>query len=389
MFFVLYDWKVTPSLTLNLGLRYELTSPWFDEDNRMNKLLIDAGTHGQTIRAGQNGDSWSDRALVNTDRNNWAPRVGLDWQPAAKRTARGGAGVFFGPQQGLGASGRMLANFPFVAQVRRQPGRDAPAFLLREGFSEGYLADLSDADNRPRGITLQHRSTEFPLPTTYQWNVSLQRQRSNDLGLTVAYVGSSSNFLLSSYNENAATYRDTKTEASRSSSSRSDGASATSPAAASSTPCWAAGCSAACCRSRRASTTTGCCRARTGDSARGWARGGRTWLASTASRTRARTAATTARPSRFRPTRAAAPISATSDVTACRSPASSTWISACSKDFRISERAGVQFRREVFNTTNHPGFGVPNRNVRSPAGGTIRGTNTDSRQMQLRLRIQF
>ena len=46
-------------------------------------------------------------------------------------------------------------------------------------------------------------------------------------------------------------------------------------------------------------------------------------------------------------------------------------------------------RKDVFNVTNHPSYGVPNRNVRSPAAGTIRGTNTDPRQMQLGLRLAF
>ncbi len=65
------------------------------------------------------------------------------------------------------------------------------------------------------------------------------------------------------------------------------------------------------------------------------------------------------------------------------------WDIGLQKAFQVTESLDVQFRREVFNMTNHPSFAVPNRNVRSPAGGTIRGTNTSPRQMQFGLRISF
>ena len=65
------------------------------------------------------------------------------------------------------------------------------------------------------------------------------------------------------------------------------------------------------------------------------------------------------------------------------------WDIGLQKSFYPTERTEVQFRYEVFNLTNHPSFSVPNRNVRSPAGGTIRGTNTAPRQMQFGLRIVF
>jgi outer membrane receptor protein involved in Fe transport len=41
MFYALDDWKVTPRLTVNLGIRYELTSPWYDKHDNMNRLEIE------------------------------------------------------------------------------------------------------------------------------------------------------------------------------------------------------------------------------------------------------------------------------------------------------------------------------------------------------------
>lgn len=65
------------------------------------------------------------------------------------------------------------------------------------------------------------------------------------------------------------------------------------------------------------------------------------------------------------------------------------WDIGLQKSFQPTERVDVRFRWEVFNMTNHPSYGTPNRNVRAPAAGTIRSTNTDPRQMQFSLRIAF
>lgn len=476
MFFVQDDWKVTPALTLNLGVRYELTSPWFDEDNRMNKLSIDPETYGQTIQAGQLGDSWSDRGLVNTDVNNWAPRVGFAWQPGLRWTFRGGAGVFFGGQQGLGASGRMLANFPFVAQVRRVVGAAAPLFRLREGFPADFLGDLSDAENRPRGIGLQHWSTEFPLPTTYQWNFSLQRQLSNDLGVTVAYVGSASNFLLGSYNENAATRGDRNTEPSRRKhfeavgtlnyrtpygSGNYNGLNATLAKRFSNGNLWTiaytwahgigntpeqfvggeTGVQDPTCFACQRGSNSSDVRQRLATSylvelpfGRGkrWLdQGGPAnailggWQLSGLLQAQTGQYYNVFLPAAFnnlgtrvgtwRPDvvgdhvvaspgpdrwfdRAAFVIPRDANGLAnfgnvgrnsMQEPGIFNWDIGLQKTFNPTESVDVRFRWEVFNLTNHPSYGTPNRNARSPAGGTIRSTNTPPRQMQFGLRIAF
>ena len=74
-FYVQDDLKVEPKLTLNLGVRYEYATPQWETATtspisirRTNKLI--------PAKSG----SISDRALVQPDRNNWAPRVGLAYQ---------------------------------------------------------------------------------------------------------------------------------------------------------------------------------------------------------------------------------------------------------------------------------------------------------------------
>ena len=73
------DWRITPTLTLNLGLRYEAHTPWVELNNRQDNLDLDSG---QIEYAGQNGNS---RSLYSSvyGQPDFEPRVGFAWSPAA------------------------------------------------------------------------------------------------------------------------------------------------------------------------------------------------------------------------------------------------------------------------------------------------------------------
>ena len=83
------DWKVRPNLTLNLGLRYEYNTPPTDPFNRMS--FFDLATQN-VYQVGTNGLS---RSGIRPDTNNFAPRVGFAWSPAANLVVRGGYGLFY------------------------------------------------------------------------------------------------------------------------------------------------------------------------------------------------------------------------------------------------------------------------------------------------------
>jgi hypothetical protein len=70
-------------------------------------------------------------------------------------------------------------------------------------------------------------------------------------------------------------------------------------------------------------------------------------------------------------------------------PALETWDLGTDKDFRITERVGLQFRAEFFNALNHPNFGLPNASSGSTAAGTITTVITNARQVQFALRLHF
>lgn len=200
MFFAQDDWKITSRLSLNLGIRYELTSPWWEKHNNQSKLDINPGsTYGDIVSAGYCGESWSCRGLVNTDSNNWAPRIGLAYQVAPKTVFRAGAGVFYAGQGSYGANNRMISNFPFYRSVTTQSTATRPALVLQDGVPAGYLGDGRTPPNNLNWSVWQDR---FPAPTVYQWNAAVQREVMPNLSLTAAYVGSSSNYIQGSYNWN-------------------------------------------------------------------------------------------------------------------------------------------------------------------------------------------
>ncbi len=200
MAYALDDWKVTPRLTINLGLRYELQSPWFEKTNQMNTLMLEPGSQFNTIRkAGYCGDSWSCRSLVDTETKNFGPRIGLAYQLGKRTVLRGGFGIFYGGQGSLGADGRMINNFPFVRSATLNSTTTRPAVVLSQGLPPDLLGNTSTPPNNSNWINWQQ---DFPLPAIQQWNLALQREMVPGLSLTVAYIGSASSYIMDSYNWN-------------------------------------------------------------------------------------------------------------------------------------------------------------------------------------------
>ncbi len=200
MFYALDDWKLTPRLSINLGLRYELTSPWFEKYDNMNQIDIrPGGTFNQIVPAGHCGRSWSCRSLVATDTNNWSPRLGFAWQWSPGTVIRAGAGVFYGGQGSLGADARQVNNWPFNRRVTVTSTTTRAALQLSDGFPSGFLGGV---DRPPNNLNWAVWENKVPSPTIYQWNLAVQRELAANLSFTAAYVGSSSNYILGSYNWN-------------------------------------------------------------------------------------------------------------------------------------------------------------------------------------------
>lgn len=214
MFYALDDWKLTPRLTLNLGVRYELSTPWWEKHDNMNRIELTPGPNFNKItQAGYCGGSWSCRALVNTDKNNIAPRVGLAYQLRSRTVLRAGFGVFYGGQGSLGADGRGINNFPYNRSVTAQSAGGQPALLLANGIPSGFLGSPSSPP--PNNLNWTVWQEDFPSPQVAQWNAALQHELTRNLSITVAYVGSGTSYLMDAYNINGSAPGPVATEQAR------------------------------------------------------------------------------------------------------------------------------------------------------------------------------
>ena len=212
MFYAQDDWRIIRQLTVNLGLRYELASPRFDTHDRMSALDVSPFPEVRVVHAGENGRSWSDRALVRTDINNWAPRIGVAYQPAPRWTARAGWGLFYGTPKGSGVATYLLNNWPQSREVTVPSTASGSAGQLADGIDASLLGSTTQM---PGNLSWSVWSPDFTSPTVSQWNLTVQRQLGSSWVMTTAYVGSASRHLQRVYNMNAAGPGDSRTERER------------------------------------------------------------------------------------------------------------------------------------------------------------------------------
>lgn len=116
-YYVQDDWKVIPSLTLNLGLRYAYSQPLYEVQNRMSSINLSAAYLNPTatqdqwlLLAGQNGAS---RALYKPVHDEWQPRFGFAYMVNPRMVVRGGYGIT-SSMEGTGNGLRMTNNQPFL-----------------------------------------------------------------------------------------------------------------------------------------------------------------------------------------------------------------------------------------------------------------------------------
>ena len=133
-FFGQDTWRAARNLTVNYGVRYELYAPML---NRTNSVSNFAPVNGGTlVAAAANAGGWSDRSLINADKNNFAPRFGFSYQPSDKVVFRGGYGIFYQFLNRIGSESQLALNQPFLkaVQTSQTSGSVTPVFQLKNGF---------------------------------------------------------------------------------------------------------------------------------------------------------------------------------------------------------------------------------------------------------------
>ena len=197
-FFIQDDWRVTKSLTLNYGFRYDLELPRRAVGNTMNSfdaLAINpvSGTPGVVTFAGVNGTP--ERAF-RTDTNNSGPRLGFAYKlPGAGNTMlRGGAGIFYGQTVSNTIGDMASLGFSTAASfVVSQPELQS-AFRLRDGVPPYSRAERNAAfgavpPGRRPNTSVSFFNPEQVAPVSYQYNLNFQREASANLLVELGYMG--------------------------------------------------------------------------------------------------------------------------------------------------------------------------------------------------------
>lgn len=176
--FVQDDFRLRPSFTLNVGVRYDYFSVPHERDDRIF-----------TRSAGGFGAFRPPDSMYDANYRNIAPRVGFAWSLGADQhtVIRGGAGFFYSPHSLTGAGVSLVQN-----------SRDEP---FRYTFSQAEIQNLGLAYPITNANTLQYVedpnapwsgdavSTYYPNPYSIQWLISFEHMFGNSLSVETAYVG--------------------------------------------------------------------------------------------------------------------------------------------------------------------------------------------------------
>jgi len=196
------DWKLSPKLTLNLGLRWQLFTPIYEVGNR--ETNVEEYT-GKIELAGVGGVS---SAMYNQYNGiaNFLPRVGLAWNPI-KDTVLRAAFSRSSFQEGTGEYNRLATNAPWNEDLSGQwsgaNGIPSNQVTLDQGFaalgSNGAGCTVENVTSAPAacfaGTRIHMTDPDYRPAVSNQWNFSIQRQFGSATTVQAAYVGQHSDHL--------------------------------------------------------------------------------------------------------------------------------------------------------------------------------------------------
>jgi Carboxypeptidase regulatory-like domain len=219
-FFFQDTWKLTSRLTLNLGLRYELITPFIDKNDLIanfdpNFVDPDTGQLGRFVIPSTKtlqyldprivnfgyvlaGNSGLDvgRGVVRTDKNDWSPRVGLAWRIGNKSVIRGGYGIYYPTSAAQGIRDPIATN-PFNQSVTKRNGAGNPLDGWPGNGVDG-ISPISGGAISPTGNTPAVNVVPFNThqPRIHQYNVTYEREIGWDSVIRFSYLGSTMHGLI-------------------------------------------------------------------------------------------------------------------------------------------------------------------------------------------------
>jgi hypothetical protein len=196
------DWKATPRLTINVGLRWDYEMPVVERYNRMVRGFafdqpspLASRVSGLNLRGGliYAGSSGEQRRAFLPDRNNLQPRIGVAWQFAPKWVLRGGYGLTYlgqsswGPATGFSQPTNLIASTDGNLTPAVNLSDPFPARLFPTGLLQPIGSSLGLSTNLGLGVSAQY--LDRPLPSSHQFSVGFQRELPWSFLLDASYVG--------------------------------------------------------------------------------------------------------------------------------------------------------------------------------------------------------
>src|SRR6185369_14231000 len=207
-FYIDDTWKVTPKLTLSLGLRYELTPPFYDTSRNTFSVYIpfmdsqpnitDQSRYPLFVREGKCSDPYAgiairwpqigtvcdgrlDDSLVQTDHNDFAPRIGIAYSPGTKWVVRTGLGMFYNQDTGN----------PRFDLARNTAGRIRVNSELQNPtlFWNNALANISGGVANITAPYAFANKYDRHTPYSMEYLLNIQRQLTGDMMLELGYLG--------------------------------------------------------------------------------------------------------------------------------------------------------------------------------------------------------
>jgi hypothetical protein len=209
------DWKITPKLTLNMGLRYDYFGPKSEDNGRQANFYptgqLGIGTGAGVFELSPNQQSalpqsflnlltqnnisvatTDNASLLNSQKYNFAPRLGISYTLDRRTVVRAGYGVFYGGMEGFGYGVNLSQNVPFnftsgipstSCSVASCPTN---GIFLETGFTKTVQQGALNSISYP---TITANALNAQTPFSQQYNLSTEFAVTNNMSGTLSYVG--------------------------------------------------------------------------------------------------------------------------------------------------------------------------------------------------------